>query len=179
MSIEKCNILMRLPPSQFKEVRRITISAILATDMAHHMELTASFENKTSFQLESQDDRLLLTNTILHACDIGNPVLPRKNAVDWALRVANEFVGQVAQERKLKLNVTQFMAVRGDIEYQNPNVAKLNYNFIGYVVEPLWRTFTDFFPELNECMENLESNRKWWKGIMDGEGGHFRSKATI
>ena len=69
-----------------------------------------------------------------------------------ALRVATEFKAQANAERKAGLPVSGFMDIQGKLNVFNVEVAKLNFNFISYVVEPLWSTYVDFFPELQPCL---------------------------
>jgi hypothetical protein len=125
-----------------------------------------------AFSLDSAADRLMLGETILHACDICNPVLPRARSMAWAMRVAKEFQMQANEELSRGMPVTSFMALQmeGNLSKLTPEnvaVAKLNFNFINYVVEPLWRTLAEFFPELQECIVNLKGNQRAWQAIVD------------
>ena len=57
-------------------------------------------------------------------------------------------------------------APQGPLEVSNKNVAKLNLGFINYVVEPLWKSLADFFPELKVCTDNLAENKEAWQAVI-------------
>ena len=45
---------------------------------------------RQSWSVEDSADRELLVCTLLHCVDIGNPTLPREQAVTWALMLRDE-----------------------------------------------------------------------------------------
>lgn len=72
------------------------IAAILATDMTHHVDAVSKLSVRQSipFNGSNVDDRQQLVNAIVHAADIGNPVLPWRISRKFAESVAEEFRGQ-------------------------------------------------------------------------------------
>jgi hypothetical protein len=80
--------------------------------------------------------------------------------------VASEFKAQTDDEKARGLDVTPFMDIIGPIAASNKNVAKLNLGFINYVVEPLWNSLADFFPELKVCTDNLKENKDVWQAVI-------------
>jgi hypothetical protein len=46
------------------------------------------------------------------------------------------------------------------MEASSPDVcAKMEVNFIDYIVLPLWSRLQEVFPELEPCLDNIHSNR--------------------
>jgi hypothetical protein len=46
------------------------------------------------------------------------------------------------------------------MEADSPEVcAKMEVNFIDYIVMPLWSRLQEVFPELQPCLANIHSNR--------------------
>jgi hypothetical protein len=79
---------------------------------------------------------------------------------------------QANEELSRGMRVTSFMMLQAEgnlskLTAENVSVARLNMNFITYVVDPLWRTLAEFFPELQECIVNMESNHRAWKATVD------------
>eukprot|EP00002_Diphylleia_rotans_P025555 TRINITY_DN5053_c0_g1_i1.p1 TRINITY_DN5053_c0_g1~~TRINITY_DN5053_c0_g1_i1.p1 ORF type:complete len:1348 (+),score=245.05 TRINITY_DN5053_c0_g1_i1:52-4095(+) len=93
------NILENMQPEEYKEFRKIVVTAILATDMTQHFELTTKFKNAigtSRFSRESKEMRQLLVSVILHTADLSNPVRPTPISVSWSERLRLEFLHQVS-----------------------------------------------------------------------------------
>lgn len=72
------------------------ITSILATDLAHHMEITAQWNSIIGkFTKDDKSYRSLLLQIILKAADISNPGKPFEIAKYWANMVQEEFFAQV------------------------------------------------------------------------------------
>jgi len=84
--------------SGYRDIRRIIISAILATDMINHFELMSKFTthiNTAPFSPKNTESRQLLLNVILHVADIANVSRPWELSKMWCDRVLEEFLNQV------------------------------------------------------------------------------------
>lgn len=95
---EENNIFINLDESSYKEIRKIIISAILATDMLNHFELMTRFTthlNTQPFSNKNSESRQLLVNVILHCADISNVIRPWDIAKKWSDEVLEEFLRQV------------------------------------------------------------------------------------
>jgi hypothetical protein len=67
--------------------------------MAEHFEMTKQMKTRltaSAFNAESEADRQLLMNVLIHSADISNPVLEFKLAKIWSDAVILEFNKQVA-----------------------------------------------------------------------------------
>eukprot|EP00002_Diphylleia_rotans_P033211 TRINITY_DN7036_c0_g1_i7.p1 TRINITY_DN7036_c0_g1~~TRINITY_DN7036_c0_g1_i7.p1 ORF type:complete len:1022 (+),score=237.43 TRINITY_DN7036_c0_g1_i7:67-3132(+) len=156
------NIIAHLDSSERTELRRIVISAILATDMSHHSNLTTQLTvHDGAFQRDSKDDRMFLVNIVLHSSDLCNPILPTPIAYRWASCVLKEFNDQALKEKEQSLPVASFMEKGDEISKAN-----LNLNFIKYVVNPLWTRLAQLFPSLRRCLDQMEANIASWEKIL-------------
>lgn len=181
MKEENCNILENVPKSVYRDLRKSIISAILATDMAVHFELTSRFtthvearSTDTTTPLFTTDakERQLLLNVLLHSADISNMVRQPMIAKQWSDLVFEEFLNQVRmrlrramliifhqgdQEKALGLPVSPFY------DRDDTDQSKLSLNFIDYVVAPLFNILNKSAPELKLLTDNLAQNREFWQ----------------
>eukprot|EP01087_Luapelamoeba_hula_P008181 TRINITY_DN2028_c1_g1_i1.p1 TRINITY_DN2028_c1_g1~~TRINITY_DN2028_c1_g1_i1.p1 ORF type:complete len:226 (-),score=43.34 TRINITY_DN2028_c1_g1_i1:44-721(-) len=157
----ECNILEGLSKTEYRELRKLVINSILATDMARHMESTAKFstllESEGGFNRESQDHRLILLEIILKCGDISNPTRPLRIANYWSEMVQNEFYAQGDEEKKQGLQVSAFM------DRDNASAAKMTVGFISFFVAPLFGSLVKLLPAANLCLERLEETRLHWQ----------------
>ena len=91
------DILSGLTDEQKREFRNAVIASVLATDLAHHMEITAQWNSLINkFTKDDKSHRMLLLQVLLKAADIGNPGKPFEIAKYWANMVQEEFFAQVS-----------------------------------------------------------------------------------
>ena len=77
-------------------MRKIIIPTILATDMSQHNFVMEHFiGSMRNFNKENADHRQSVSDMLIHACDIGNPVLKFELATVWSLKIIQEFNDQV------------------------------------------------------------------------------------
>lgn len=159
---EGTNILSAVAPPKVKEIRRIIITLILATDMKNHASVVTAMnslilDDETIQTVRNQGPmRQTLTTFILHACDIGAQTAPVPIAMKWAELVLKEFREQNEDEVKQNLPLTPHMQNLDD-----PSVeARVQIGFIDYIVEPTWKLMASFFPEMHSSLlENIAANR--------------------
>lgn len=66
----------------------MVIDNILATDFAKHNSLVDNFKSKNgTLDKNNEEDRKFVMNTMVHACDIGNPCLKFENYMNWSYLV--------------------------------------------------------------------------------------------
>ncbi|GIM17067.1 hypothetical protein Vretimale_19613 [Volvox reticuliferus] len=163
LSRTDCNVLAVLTPEEQRTIRKVIISAILCTDMANHFALTQEFQkHSVTYEPDSEPDRLLLTKVILHAADIGNAVRPFHVNHAMSRRVHREFEAQAHEELALGLPVT-FSVDTSD----HVMCARVELNFLDYVVSTLWERLVDVLPELGPQMAQLRVNRARYRRIAD------------
>eukprot|EP01083_Nonionella_stella_P240251 840059_1 len=157
---EENDILCGLQPSQKKYLRKVAVAAILHTDMTRHEELVNTLKQvselppKQRFIKESKDDRELLVEVLVHSSDLSNPVLPFDMYNKWANRIVQEFYEQAETEKIENLDFVPYMAKKDPL-----SVAKLQVNFITYVVAPLWTTIFEVFPSISTPIANMKKNK--------------------
>ena len=77
-------------------MRNLIIPTVLATDMAKHNFVMEHFiGTMRNFDKTNQDHRQSVSDVLLHACDLGNPVLKFDLAMIWSLKIIQEFNDQV------------------------------------------------------------------------------------
>eukprot|EP01139_Manchomonas_bermudensis_P003608 Amastigsp_a10941_40.p1 type:complete len:330 gc:universal Amastigsp_a10941_40:45-1034(+) len=159
LSSPESNIFLYLPPSSYREVRRIMVKCILATDMANHFRIKDEFSKVVAagFSMADAAHRALLCTIILMCCDISNEVRPTPVAREWAERLALEFSLQVELERSAGLPVAPFMD-----PVQTP-LAKSQIGFISGVLLPLWREAHGLLPQIADYVRRIEAALEYWK----------------
>jgi len=156
---EELNIFAKLADADRKDLRKIIINAILATDMTHHKDFTTSLGEKHSvdvaFDVEDSNARQFLVDVVVHAADISAQVYVWDVARKWEERITREFVLQVEKERAMGLTPSSFMA-----ELDQPMKRfKSQLFFCDVILKPFWKTLAIMFPELEPCVKQLETNR--------------------
>lgn len=92
---------------------------------------------------------------LLHAADISNPIRPFSTAKALSERVHQEFAQQAEECRGLGLPVAPHMDVA-----DSRTRAKMEVQFIDYVVGPLWERLAQVFPSLQPCVTQMKCNRQ-------------------
>ncbi|KAG2427309.1 hypothetical protein HXX76_012504 [Chlamydomonas incerta] len=163
LSRTDCAVLAGLSPEEQRAARKVIISAILCTDMANHFTLTQEFQkHSTTYDPDSEADRLLLLKVSLHAADIGNAVRPFHVNHAMSRRVHREFEAQTEEEGRLGLPIT-FAVDTAD----HVMCARVELNFLDYVVMSLWERLVDVLPELEPQLALLRVNRARYRKIAD------------
>lgn len=139
--------------------------------MANHFSLCGKIKeilaDSKGFTKQNKNHREILLDSIIHSSDLSNPVLPNAIATKWANAVFKEFNKQSAIEKKENLPLTPFM-ISTDLLAQ----AKLNLDFIDYIVGPLWNSLKDLLGNsdlMKHFLENLTNNREYWNKIIHPE----------
>ena len=81
LGLAESNMLATLDDDQKKEVRRLMISAILATDMAHHQAMVKELTNQSA----EQSTPIAVSFTLLQCLDVGKHLVEGTQSL---LRVA-------------------------------------------------------------------------------------------
>ena len=140
--------------------------SILSTDMAEHFDMTIQIkENLTQSKFNKEVHASLLLCTLIHTADVHNPALSFDLSKKWSDAVLLEFNIQADREKEQGIPVTAMF----DTAVNSPAQAKLNVNFIDYVVHPLWEAMVNFLPELRVQLVQMRSNRSRWQEMLDAE----------
>ena len=125
----------------------------------------ASNSGNVLFKKDRYNDRKLLVGAIMHSCDIGAQMYPVEVASEWAERLIREFNEQAKNERQRGIPVAPFRDALHDLA----TVARLQLNFIDYIVAPLWSVMMAMFPEVEVLRHNMECNRQRYKIYLSDE----------
>jgi len=163
-------IFRGLTQTEKTEVRRAIVSCIFGTDMRYHasyvsrMRIVAEAyqqdpDSGVPMDIEKEQDRQLLMDVLVHCADLSGQTLKHSLATEWGQRVLEEFRQQTVLEKKQGLPIAPFMMDLDDPLKQ----ATTQKNFIGFVVEPLWKVFCAVFPEVSFLCDKLTENLEAYK----------------
>lgn len=162
-----CNLLDHLEKPICDEIRKVIISNILATDMNHHFDILNSFSERAKsqrpFESSNRDDRLLIMKLSLKCGDVCNPARPYRVAKKWAKAVMEEFFHQGDLEKAANIPVSSFM------DRTSTSIAKCQSAFIEFIAKPLFGSYANALPNLQECLHNLEDNSQRWHEELERE----------
>lgn len=164
----------------YKNVRKSIIHCVLATDMSSHDKKLQKFKlNLKNFNIEKgknfekmfeNSDPIAYHNLkqeflsfTLHAADISNPTKPLEICKEWGQRCIEEFFKQGDKEKELGMPIS-FNCDRSTVILSQSQIG-----FINFIVEPMFTVLNEYFPELEFTLENLKTNREYYKSIKDEE----------
>ncbi|KAJ5362987.1 hypothetical protein N7541_003831 [Penicillium brevicompactum] len=170
-------ILRRHWPSAFKDkqLRKLLISSILATDMGVHqkfMQRMGSFqekfyENGKSVEGWKPQDvdmyKTLVCGLLIKCADISNVARPWKVAEKWTLILQEEFANQGEMEREVGMETALF---GGPPELGN--IYKLATGQIGFMsifALPLFEGISDLLPQLQFTADHIRRNQAQWQEL--------------
>jgi hypothetical protein len=104
------NILKNVTSGDQKEIRKMVINCILATDMGKHAELMGKMREVTgSFNLDDAAHKSLLFQLLIKCADISNEARPTKVSEPWVDLLLQEFFTQSDREKAEGLPFMPFM----------------------------------------------------------------------
>lgn len=174
-------ILRRHWPAAFKDkqLRKLLISSILATDMGVHQkfmqrlgQLQEKFyeNNKTLDGWKPQDIELyrtLICGLLIKCADISNVARPWNVAEKWTKILQEEFANQGEMEKEVGMETALF---GGPPELGN--VYKLATGQIGFMsifAIPLFEGVSDLMPQMAFTVEHIRSNQAKWTQLAELE----------
>ncbi|EFC43469.1 predicted protein, partial [Naegleria gruberi] len=134
MQKDEFNVLDGLTEEQYRELRKIMVQTILATDMTNHFSIISIFESRIGtgrLSNENAEDKLLLMRVLMKCSDISNLSRPFAIAKKWANACINEFFSQGDLERQKGLPISPLMD-RNTLDFP-----KSQMDFGKFVVSPL------------------------------------------
>lgn len=174
-------ILRRHWPAAFKDkqLRKLLISSILATDMGVHqkfMERMGSLQEKFHANHKSVEGwkpqdadmyKTLLCGLLIKCADISNVARPWKIAEKWTKILQEEFANQGEMEKEVGMETALF---GGPPELGN--IHKLATGQIGFMsifALPLFEGISDLLPQLQFTAEHIRRNQAQWQEHADNE----------
>eukprot|EP00425_Heterocapsa_triquetra_P001119 CAMPEP_0195056740 /NCGR_PEP_ID=MMETSP0448-20130528/5006_1 /TAXON_ID=66468 /ORGANISM="Heterocapsa triquestra, Strain CCMP 448" /LENGTH=919 /DNA_ID=CAMNT_0040086583 /DNA_START=56 /DNA_END=2815 /DNA_ORIENTATION=- len=173
------NIFEQLGKKSFKQARAVCIHTILSTDNANHFDMVKSVnkvytlhtelcdrvargdpnEPKPRAYLEDvlQAENMLWLSTILHMCDIANPIKGFQANKRWANLVCDEFFLQGDVEKSLGMPVGM-LNDRDKVSREGGQ-----HGFIVFLVAPLVVGAVGVFPDMQARADQLAENLEEWR----------------
>lgn len=168
-------ILRRHWPAAFKDkqLRKLLISSILATDMGVHqkfMERMGSLQEKFHENSRSIDGwkpqdmemyKTLVCGLLIKCADISNVARPWKIAERWTQILQEEFANQGEMEKEVGMETALF---GGPPELGN--IYKLATGQIGFMsifALPLFEGISDLLPTLQFTADHIRGNQSQWQ----------------
>lgn len=164
------NIFEKFTPEDKKEVRKMMIEMVLATDMSRHFSDLGKFKSRIAAENfdPANSDKQLCMNIAMHIADISNPSKTWDMSFKWTEWLYEEFFAQGDKERELGMQISDLM------DRTTINIAKSSIGFIDVIVEPAYKSFSKFLPHIQENLDNIEANKDKWKGLI----GEYQEKMT-
>jgi hypothetical protein len=164
------NIFRFFEPTVYRDIRRIIINAILSTDMKLHFSMVSEIEKKNI--LNSKGNKIAIVNLLLHAADVGNLLSPVDESLLWTEKVMNEFKTLANRYIEHSLPVPGHISDLSTL----PKQAKLQVDFIDYIVSPLWQHLFNKSPtELKQLQEYLANTRSEFVSLSYDSGKKRKS----
>ena len=168
-----CDVLGTLTLSQRKEVRRLMIAAVLATDMAQHQAMvqelrTAAHERALMGRAAPPVPANFTLRHLCHAADLGNCAIAWHLSREWVERICEETVGQALLEHSAHLPTAAKAT-----PYTEDELFKRQLGFLDDWVGPFFRAAGELYPSvgarlnaLDKCREackisNAKAARRW------------------
>lgn len=176
ISKPELNIFENLDAAKEKEMRKLIITNIFATDITNHKldydKLNAALlkskqaaEDATSPDsikkklLEDKANKQLVMNELVHIADISNPTKKFKIYKRWVDRVFEEFFTQGDREKELGLPVSMLC------DRDTTNIPNSQIFFINFFVKELIISFQEICPKFKELFDEAEANIKHWEKL--------------
>jgi len=132
---------------------------ISATDLAQHFkhlkDIKHLAQHRSDYNSSDVSQRNLLTSLVTTASDLSGVVKPFPVDRSIAVHIYDEFFEQGDEEKRLGL-IPQSMMDR------NGAVPKEQLGFLDFVVKDVFVALTQFFPEAQPILSQLEINRAAW-----------------
>eukprot|EP01038_Epipyxis_sp_PR26KG_P015053 gene15053-20254_t len=153
MNHRNTQILSNFPKLIAKEIRRLIICCVLATDISVHIDLIDSMKLviEHGWNFNETKDQEFLGKMLVHAADLSNPVRPFHMARKWAERISIEFNEQVEKEQSLGIPILGFMVTPDEKTF-----CKNESGFAAFVVAPMWRGIAQLYPNLAFLVDQLD-----------------------
>lgn len=186
----RCNIFSTLSKTQYHEVRKVCVEAILHTDNAQHFSMIKDVQmlyevnsdlwdaSRNLFLQEDEpclaqeaidclrlpDNRKLVVNLTLHTSDISNSMKPFRISRIWAWQVLEEFFVQGDAEARLGVPV-QALNDRNTVNRPFSQVG-----FIEFLVSPLIFAAMKILPATEHLAVQMLMNARSWQKQWEAEG---------
>ncbi|KAJ8304897.1 hypothetical protein KUTeg_018480 [Tegillarca granosa] len=178
---DSVNILKNLDSEEYKMLRQSIIDMVLATEMKQHFEHVNKFVNiinksilkmeETSSvsgngspdsaailnQLCTSENKTLIKRMLIKCADVSNPCRPLEMCKLWGERIAEEYMTQTDEEKRLGLPV-----VMPVFDRKTCSIPKSQTSFIDVFINDMFDAW-DYYCDVPELITHLQDNYRYWK----------------
>ncbi|GAA27851.2 cGMP-dependent 3' 5'-cyclic phosphodiesterase [Clonorchis sinensis] len=158
-----CNIFEHFSEKQYGQMLDLIRDIILATDLAHHINISANQKQMVAHGYDVNDEghHQLLLALLMTAADLSDQTKSWRNTVGVAELIYEEFFRQGDLEKAIGQNPVDSM------DRERACVPQLQISFLDYIISPLYETFVRLFPQASAVIANIRRNRSRWKHILE------------
>ncbi len=178
------NLFEKLSVEQFRTIRRRMVECILATDMATHAHHYSSFKSKLDslnisngnnleklispdtvkdYMVKNNEVQQMILSECVHTSDLSSPAKSFDVCDKMLDLVYIEFFNQGDKEKELGLPVSMLC------DRATTNINKSQIGFIKFVVNPQFMIMHHIMPEIQEYLENIQTNLKYYEKRVEQE----------
>ncbi|KAA3678090.1 cGMP-dependent 3',5'-cyclic phosphodiesterase [Paragonimus westermani] len=158
-----CNIFESLSADEYSQVLDLIRDIILATDLAHHLNVFSQQKQMIAdgYEVTNQEHHSLLLALLMTAADLSDQTKDWRNTSAVAQMIYEEFFRQGDLEKASGQKPIDSM------DRERACVPQLQISFLDFVILPLYETFALLFPQSAEVVQTIRRNRSRWKYILD------------
>ena len=158
---ENLNIFKEFTKEEYRSIRKLMISAVLATDMSKHSAHVGEVQTKLYKSKDLSNEKEFILSCFLHLADLSNPCRPYDISKSWAERVSEEFFLQGDKERERGSDISPLC------DRFSVNIAKGQIGFISGVIIPFITPICREIKGLRFLLDNSKENRDRWTSVID------------
>ncbi|XP_067325343.1 dual specificity calcium/calmodulin-dependent 3',5'-cyclic nucleotide phosphodiesterase 1C-like [Anolis sagrei] len=132
MQNDAMNILVNLTAEEWRELRRLVIEMILATDMSQHFNQMNFMKNIQQTQQMKRVHKDKVMAFIVHTADISHPAKPWHLHKKWSEALMEEFFHQGDKEAALGLPISSLC------DRKTTKISESQIGFIEIIIRPLF-----------------------------------------
>ncbi|THD25989.1 Phosphodiesterase [Fasciola hepatica] len=161
LNTKDCNVFESLTEAQYSQILDLIRDIILATDLAHHLNILPNLKHMADvgYNAQSGNHHNLLLCLLMTAADLSDQTKNWANTVQVAKLIYEEFFRQGDLEKALGHNPADSM------DRERACVPSLQISFLDYIISPLYEVFERMFPEGKDFLVTINSNRVRWKRL--------------
>jgi len=160
LSTEGNNILVNLGVNDYRLIITYMERAILATDISVYLKTRSTYHTLVAehkFDWDNTDHRTLLRSMLMTSSDLSSIIRPWEIQQRVAETVYTEFHAQGDEEREMGHKP-------GELHDKSnaQKLPKMQLGFIDFICKPIYVSLALQFPELQEYLDELMTNRNHW-----------------